>query len=102
MGSNETNDTVSGSADIVNLASIVMSYERGKPEDGDNIRWLKVTKNRLTGDVTSGGIKLQFDDSSKRIHETIADPTWRYAWEYMDEEPEQLAFPWDEGSDNDG
>ena len=102
MGSNETNDTVSGSADIVNLASIVMSYERGKPEDGDNIRWLKVTKNRLTGDVTSGGIKLQFDDASKRIHETIAAPTWRYAWEYMDEEPEQLAFPWDEGSDNDG
>lgn len=101
MGSTETNDTVSGSADIVNLASIVISYERGKPEDGDNIRWMKVTKNRLTGD-TSSGIKLQFDAKSKRIHETIAEPTWQYAWEYMDdEEPEQIELPWEDGDGKD-
>ncbi len=98
MGSSETNDTVSGSADIVNLASVVISYERGKKEDGDNIRWLRVTKNRLTGDTTGdGGIKLEFDEKSKRIHETIAAADWHYSWEFMaHEEEKQMELPWED------
>ena len=100
MGATETNDTVSGSADIVNLASVVISYERGKKEDGDNIRWLRVTKNRLTGDTTGdGGIKLEFNEKSKRIHETIAAADWHYSWEFTaHEEEKQMELPW-EGMD---
>lgn len=67
----DTNDSVSGSADIVNLASIVISYERGGKEDADapNVRWLKVTKNRLYGTLIDRGIKMDFDESTKRIFE---------------------------------
>lgn len=70
MMSSEVNDTVSGSADIVNLASIVLSYERGSKEDDAKMRFLKVTKNRLFGELTFGkGIELEFDAKSKRIYE---------------------------------
>lgn len=97
MGAQETNDTVSGSADIVNLASIVLSYERGKKEDGDDIRWLKVTKNRLFGAVNDG-IKLTFEPRSKRIYQPMQDVCWKYGWEF-DELPEdneeQTALPWE-------
>ena len=95
MDSKEANDTVSGSSDIVNLASIVISYERGRKEDGDDIRWLKVTKNRLFG-VTHRGIKLTFDNSSKRIYQTIMEPKWHYGWEEFGEPEEQMELPWDE------
>jgi hypothetical protein len=66
-GWTEVNEAVSGSADIVNLASIVISYERGKPDEtpNPNTRWLKVTKNRLYGNLISG-IKMDFDASTKR------------------------------------
>lgn len=93
MGSSETNDTVSGSADIVNLASIVISYERGKPEDGDNIRWLKLTKNRVFGRLNNG-IKLTFDEKSRRVHEVDADPAWKYSWEFDDQGVDDL--PWED------
>jgi hypothetical protein len=70
MMSSEVNDTISGSADIVNLASIVLSYERGGKEDDAKMRFLKVTKNRLFGELTFGkGIELEFDARSKRIYE---------------------------------
>ena len=101
MGSNETNDTVAGAADIVNLASIVISYERGskKDGDGDDVRWLKVTKNRLFGAVHSG-IKLTFEPTSKRIHQTFQEPTWHYMWEYRhDAEDEQLSLPWEDNDE---
>lgn len=94
IGSSETNDTVSGSSDIVNLASIVISYERGKRSDGDadDIRWLKVTKNRLFG-ATNNGIKLTFDPSSKRIFQPFQDPSWEYSWKMDEETEEQIELP---------
>jgi hypothetical protein len=102
MGSNETNDTVSGSADIVNLASVVISYERGdQVDDAENARWIKVTKNRLFGS-TSKGMKVYFDESSKRVHQIDVKHDWKCGWEFMTEsESEQLElpFPIDEGSE---
>lgn len=59
----ETNDSISGSADIANLAAAVISYERDKEED--DARWLKVTKNRLYGKLQA--IKVGFDEKSRRI-----------------------------------
>lgn len=97
MGAGEVNDTVSGSADIVNLASIVMSYERGdaksKEDASDNIRYLRVTKNRLTGELHKG-IKLTFDPCSKRIHEVGSQPTWQYSWEAGIKDKEEI-LPWE-------
>lgn len=97
MGAGEVNDTVSGSADIVNLASIVMSYERGdaksKEDTSDNIRYLRVTKNRLTGELHKG-IKLTFDPCSKRIHEVGSQPTWQYSWEAGIKDKEEI-LPWE-------
>lgn len=97
MGAGEVNDTVSGSADIVNLASIVMSYERGdaksKEDTSDNIRYLRLTKNRLTGELHKG-IKLTFDPCSKRIHEVGSQPTWQYSWEAGIKDKEEI-LPWE-------
>ena len=63
-----TNDDVSGSADITNKVDIVMSYCRINSED-ENERQLKVTKNRLTGKLTSerNDIRLFYSADSKRI-----------------------------------
>lgn len=87
MGSSEVNDTVAGSADIVNLASIVISYERGSKDDEEGTRRLRVTKNRLFGALTSGkGILLDFDKPSKRIyvHGSNGERKRRYGWEEYD------------------
>lgn len=97
MGSGEVNDTVSGSADIVNLASIVLSYERGdkrnKEDESDDVRYLRITKNRLTGELHKG-IKLGFDFGSKRIYEYAGLPTWQYSWEAGMKHKEEV-LPWE-------
>lgn len=93
-GSTSTNDNVSGSADITNLASIVLSYERGKEKDGytEDMRCLKVTKNRLFGKIKTDGIKTQYDERSKRIYTLEAERDRSYIWDlpFMQdvEEPE--------------
>lgn len=63
-----TNDDVSGSADITNKVDVVMSYCRINTED-ENERQLKITKNRLTGKLTSekNDIRLFYSEFSKRI-----------------------------------
>ena len=63
-----SNDDVSGSADITNKASIVMTYSRvkhdGKEPDPDE-RCLAVIKNRLTGKL--GDVHVYYSEDSKRI-----------------------------------
>ena len=60
------NDDVSGSADITNLADIVMSYDRDKDrEEVEDLRIMRVTKNRLTGKL--GNIEMWFSEESRRI-----------------------------------
>lgn len=72
--SNEiSNDDVSGSADITNKASIVMSYSRithDGEEPDPTVRKLEVIKNRLTGRL--GSIKVYYSDDSKRISDSSA------------------------------
>ena len=64
------NDDVSGSADITNKASIVMTYSRvimdGREID-PAVRNLSITKNRLTGKL--GTIKMFYSENSKRVVE---------------------------------
>lgn len=73
--SNEiSNDDVSGSADITNKASIVMTYSRithNGEEPDPTVRKLEVIKNRLTGRL--GSVKVYYSDDSKRISESSVD-----------------------------
>lgn len=83
-GTNFRNDDVAGSSNITNLADVVMRY--GEPELNENDtdpadRILQVTKNRVNGRVhRNGGIKLWFDEASKRISENKIY-TWELGWE---------------------
>lgn len=68
FGNYMSNDDVSGSADITNKASIVMTYSRVKHE-GEEMdpaeRQLAVIKNRLTGRL--GDVYTFYSEDSKRI-----------------------------------
>ena len=55
----------------------------------------KSQKTDFSG-VTNKGIKLTFDNSSKRIYQTIMEPKWHYGWEEFGEPEEQMELPWDE------
>lgn len=81
-GTTVVNDTVSGSADITNLASIVLSYERGtKEEVGKDQRVLKITKNRLFGKIDTYGYIMNYNQDCKRIYITEEELYRRYSWE---------------------
>lgn len=87
-----TNDSVSGSADITNLVSIVMSYERGNdPEKiSEEDRVLKITKNRLFGTLCINGMVLSYEPTSKRIYKTEKEKERRYGWEIGFEEDSKI------------
>ena len=81
-GNSNVNDNVSGTADIANLASVVMSYDRSNiVGDSPDVRKLKITKNRLYGDLNTEGITLNYDPLSKRIYATDAELIKFYSWE---------------------
>ena len=79
-----SNDDVAGSANITNLADVVLRYMR-PPEDDEEAappdRILQVWKNRLTGKLEKK-IPLWYDPASKRISEKAFD--WKMGWENTD------------------
>lgn len=84
------NDDVSGSSNITNLVDVVLRY--GKPrEEGisqdTNERLLSVYKNRLNGRTNRDGIRLYFQESSKRISENPSMFDWELGWEGSDFTP---------------
>jgi archaellum biogenesis ATPase FlaH len=103
-GLDAVNESVSGSLDIVNIASIVLSYERGtqgeiegywstkKNENGEKKphftepimneedRKLKITKNRLFGKIKEDGFVLKYDPSCKRVYESEDELNYQYSW----------------------
>lgn len=83
--STEVNDSVSGSADITNLASIVLSYERNKDIDPSQ-RLLKVSKNRVYGKINTKGYILDYDERSKRIYGYGDDVNVDFGWDKSNEE----------------
>ena len=76
-----TNDDVSGSADITNKVDVVMSYCRIAGGE-ENERQLKITKNRLTGKLTSesNDIRLFYSENSKRIVGADMNFSRIYGW----------------------
>ncbi|MBQ1297426.1 MAG: AAA family ATPase [Clostridiales bacterium] len=68
MTTNISNDDVSGSADVTNKASLVLTYSRvihDKQEPDPTERKLEVIKNRLTGKL--GEVYMYYSEESKRI-----------------------------------
>lgn len=97
----DQNDVVAGSSNIVNLASVHLSYEQGNEvEQSYNQRRLKLNKNRLFGYRKLEGILCSYDDKSKRVYQSM-DEEQRfkdYGWisslpedEFMD--PGQIDLP---------
>lgn len=89
----DANDEVSGSADITNLAGMVLSYDRGTKKDFDegmteSQRKLIISKNRLFGKINLKGITLDYDEKSKRIYGHGDDLNKDFGW--LKEEFEQL------------
>lgn len=81
---NVDNDDVSGTGDITNKADVVMFYSRIKEEkeSDENIRELKITKNRLTGRLTNERrrIYLRYDAESKRIVDDLQSFDYSTGW----------------------
>ena len=78
------NEDVAGSADITNLADVVMNYERA----GENAVYdsrLSITKNRLSGIYAKGdkAIELFFSQATKRITSCQSDKDKRYGWDML-------------------
>lgn len=65
--SQDENDEIAGSSNIANLAMLIMTYERST-DCAQNERMLRVPKNRLFGRIETEGIKLRYDEKSKRIY----------------------------------
>jgi hypothetical protein len=95
---------VSGSLDIINLASIVLSYERPTKkmlENDSSItkddRILKITKNRLFGRIDNYGTVTKYDFASKRIYTNEVELQRNYGWnEELKEPEEETAPPWED------
>lgn len=78
----DTNDNVSGASAIVNSAGVVLHYEPISDKPDSTERILRLTKNRLYGELCYDGIKMDFDRPTKRAYEAGSPRTFRYvsAW----------------------
>lgn len=75
--SKNTNDEVSGSSDITNLASVTLSYSKSD-EIREDQRVLEVSKNRLFGNT--GSWIMDYDERSKRVYGDKDDKDREYSW----------------------
>ena len=105
-GSDGTNDAVMGSSDIVNLASIVISYERVPKKASDltdvmnqaKKRIIRVTKNRLFGELNDKGFDVMFEPKSRRVYcenDMHKEFGWADGSEGFEEIPDEIALPWE-------
>lgn len=72
-GNTFSNDDISGSGNIANLADVVMRYTVPNEDNTSGAdRLLQITKNRINGRIhfNNHGVPLYFDDKSKRIAAT--------------------------------
>lgn len=83
--STNTNDEVAGSSDIINLATITLSYEKSTDLQ-DTERLLKLSKNRLFGNLNTDGWKLSFNEKSKRVFCENDNENYEFSWVQKSEE----------------
>lgn len=98
-----SNDDVSGSSNITNLAHLVLSYATPTKEQAQMYgcpRRLILSKNRMNGRVKPAGIPMYFQEPSKRVSDVKGDFTRDYGWKDSDDDFEQLTtadieeLPW--------
>ena len=92
FSSGDTNDEISGSSDITNLAGVVLSYDRLGKGDYEKFesatgadRKLVIAKERLFGNVDYDGILLHYDKHSKRVYAAGDDVNELYGWNTSDD-----------------
>ncbi len=100
-GAANTNDNVAGASALVNAAGVVLYYDKitDKPEDTKRI--LKITKNRIYGELCFDGISVDFDRPTQRTFEADSPKgaDYKSAWEKRYDEgvweitlPDELTF----------
>ena len=90
-----TQDSISGSKDIVNLADIVLAYTRHTDESkADYPRRINVLKNRRSGILLEGksGAYLLYDSRSGRIAENKSAFDIDYLKGYAEEVEPEIDF----------
>lgn len=93
------NDDVAGSSNITNLVDVVLKYSRPKKigeEAARCDRLLTIHKNRLTGRTNRDGIRLYYQEGSKRISENPETFDWNLGWEGMTKVQSDEQIPFDE------
>lgn len=75
------NDDIAGSGDITNLADLVLAYAKTNKTESTTgaVRKLRVLKNRING--MTEDVLLYFEDSSKRIAESLDEFDFDLGWE---------------------
>ena len=93
------NDDVAGSSNITNLVDVVLKYSKPK-KTGDEApycdRLLTVHKNRLTGRTNRDGIRLYYQEGSKRISENPETFDWDLGWNQLSAIRPDERIPFDE------
>lgn len=79
LGTARTADDVAGSANITNLADVVMTFGKAKTQGATWPRELTVQKNRLTGKL-GNPIPIWYDEASRRIND-VQEFEWSFGWE---------------------
>ena len=93
------NDDVAGSSNITNLVDVVLKYSKPKKtgeEAASCDRLLTIHKNRLTGRTSRDGIRLYYQEGSKRISENPETFDWNLGWEGMTKVQPDEQIPFDE------
>lgn len=100
-GAANANDNVAGASALVNAAGVVLYYDKitDKPEDTKRI--LKITKNRIYGELCFDGIAMDFDRPTQRTFEADSPKgaDYKSAWEKRYDEgvweitlPDEMTF----------
>lgn len=84
--SSDTNDEVSGTGDITNMASLTITYAKGDQSEIDkgfieeSQRKIIVGKNRLFGKINTEGFISGYDEKSKRIFCDGDSMDYEFGW----------------------
>lgn len=102
-GRSLTTDDVSGSGNITNLVSTILTYSRcpessdeseaGAQDNGE--RMMTVLKDRFGGNTDHKGFRLYFNKESKRISDTEHRFGWTIGWEgdgFQDADDDDVEF----------
>jgi twinkle protein len=92
-------DDISGSANITNLADVVMRYAKPSKSDEERLdsrtkRMLTVQKNRNTGKLQTMGIALGYSETSKRVFSIRSEMTKyrKFGWTQEAEDYDTIPF----------